>query len=67
LIDPLDFSVEEIDEILSLSKTIAENLADYSSICAGMVMGSLFLAYGAVKNKELKNYVISEVPENLLN
>ncbi len=42
LIDPMDFSVEEINEILSLSKTIAENPANYSKKCAGMVMGSLF-------------------------
>lgn len=42
LIDPLDFSVEEMDEIFDFAKTIIESPEDYSHICDGKLMGSLF-------------------------
>ena len=42
LIDPMDFSTEEIDEILSLSEKISENPTNYATKCSGKIMGSLF-------------------------
>ena len=42
LIQPKDFSVEEIDEILELSKKIIDNPSKYSRICEGKLMATLF-------------------------
>jgi aspartate carbamoyltransferase catalytic subunit len=42
LIDPMDFTLEEIDEILDLAQDIVKNEKDYSNICGGYLMGSLF-------------------------
>jgi len=42
LIDPMDFSTLEIDEVLSLSQKISENPGDYSKKCSGKILGSLF-------------------------
>ncbi|MGL5693887.1 MAG: aspartate carbamoyltransferase [Peptostreptococcaceae bacterium] len=42
LIQPEDFSVEEIDEILELSQNIIDNPSNYSSICEGKLLGTLF-------------------------
>lgn len=42
LIDPMDFSTEEIDEILSLSEKISKNPENYSKKCSGKILGSLF-------------------------
>lgn len=42
LIDPMDFSLEEIQDILDLSKDIIQNERAYKDICSGYLMGSLF-------------------------
>jgi len=42
LIDPMDFSTEEIDEILTLSEKISKNPENYSKKCSGKILGSLF-------------------------
>lgn len=42
LIQPEDFSVEEIDEILELSQKIIDNPSKYSRICEGKLMATLF-------------------------
>ena len=42
LIQPKDFSVEEIDEILELSQKIIDNPSKYSRICEGKLMATLF-------------------------
>jgi len=42
LIQPEDFSVEEIDEILELSQEIIDNQSKYSRICEGKLMATLF-------------------------
>ncbi len=42
LIDPLDFSVEEIDELLILAEDIAENPQNYSDVCKGKILATLF-------------------------
>lgn len=42
LIQPEDFSIEEIDEILSLSQNIIDNPSKYSRICEGKVLATLF-------------------------
>lgn len=42
LIDPMDFSTEEIDEILSLSEKISKNPENYMKKCSGKILGSLF-------------------------
>ena len=42
LIQPEDFSVEEIDQILSLSQNIIENPSKYSRVCEGKLLATLF-------------------------
>jgi len=42
LIDPMDFSTHEIDEILTLSEKISANPETYSKKCSGKILGSLF-------------------------
>ncbi|MEG1311962.1 MAG: aspartate carbamoyltransferase [Romboutsia sp.] len=42
LIQPEDFSVQEIDEILSLSQNIIKNPSKYSNVCAGKILATLF-------------------------
>ena len=42
LIQPEDFSVEEIDQILSLSQKIIENPSKYSRVCEGKLLATLF-------------------------
>lgn len=42
LIQPEDFSIQEIDEILSLSQNIIDNPSKYSRICEGKVLATLF-------------------------
>ncbi|HPF16060.1 MAG TPA: aspartate carbamoyltransferase [Thermotogota bacterium] len=42
LIDPTDFSTQEINEMLSLSQKISENPSDYAKLCSGKILGSLF-------------------------
>ncbi len=42
LIQPEDFSVEEIDEILELSQEIIDNPSKHSRICEGKLMATLF-------------------------
>lgn len=42
LIQSEDFSVEEIDQILSLSQKIIENPSKYSRVCEGKLLATLF-------------------------
>lgn len=42
LIQPEDFSVEEIDEILSLGQKIIDNPSKYSRVCEGKLLATLF-------------------------
>lgn len=42
LIQPEDFSVKEIDEILSLAQNIIDNPSKYSRICEGKLLATLF-------------------------
>ena len=42
LVKSEDFSVEEIDQILSLSQSIIENPSKYSRVCEGKLLATLF-------------------------
>lgn len=42
LIQPEDFSIQEIDEILSLAQNIIDNPSKYSNICEGKLLATLF-------------------------
>ncbi|WP_343102050.1 aspartate carbamoyltransferase [Romboutsia sp. MSSM.1001216sp_RTP31141st1_G3_RTP31141_220114] len=42
LVQPEDFSIQEIDEILSLSRNIINNPAKYSRVCEGKLLATLF-------------------------
>lgn len=42
LIEPKDFSLEELDEIFTLAEEIIENPRDYLDVCKGKLLGSLF-------------------------
>lgn len=42
LIQPEDFSINEIDEIISLSQNIIDNPSKYSSVCEGNLLATLF-------------------------
>ena len=42
LIEPMDFSVEELDEIFKLAHQIISNPKDFSHICDGKILGTLF-------------------------
>lgn len=42
LIDPLDLSVEEIDELLDLANDIEKNREKYSQVCKGKKLATLF-------------------------
>ncbi|HBB28769.1 MAG TPA: aspartate carbamoyltransferase [Clostridiales bacterium] len=42
LIDPMDLTVEEIDEILDLADSIVANPADYADVCKGKILATLF-------------------------
>lgn len=42
LIQPEDFSVEEINQILSLSQKIIDNPSKYSRVCEGKLLATLF-------------------------
>ena len=42
LIQPEDFSVREIDEILNLAEEIMKNTSAYSRVCEGKLMATLF-------------------------
>ncbi len=42
LIQPEDFSIEEIDQILSLSQKIIDNPSKYSRVCEGKLLATLF-------------------------
>lgn len=42
LIDPMDFSVEELDEIFKLAQDIISNPMKYSKICDGKILATLF-------------------------
>lgn len=42
LIDPQDFSLEEINEIILLGKRISDNPESYSKLCKGKILGTLF-------------------------
>lgn len=42
LIDPNDFTLEELDEVFNLSEKIIKNKEAYNSICNGKILGALF-------------------------
>ena len=42
LIQPEDFSIKEIDEILNLAEDIMKNPSEYSRVCEGKLMATLF-------------------------
>ncbi len=42
LIQPEDFSIEEIDKILSLAQNIIDNPSKYSRVCEGKLLATLF-------------------------
>ncbi len=42
LIDPMDFSIEEIDEIFNLAEEIIENPQKFSKVCEGKLLATLF-------------------------
>lgn len=42
LIEPMDLSIEELDEILDLADEIIKNPADYSEVCKGKILATLF-------------------------
>lgn len=42
LIDPRDFTKDEIDSILELTKEIIEKPEDFSHVCDGKILGTLF-------------------------
>ncbi len=42
LIDPMDFSVEELDEIFKLAQDIIRDPQKYSKICDGKILATLF-------------------------
>ncbi|HHZ02431.1 MAG TPA: aspartate carbamoyltransferase [Tissierellia bacterium] len=42
LIEPMDLSVEEIDEILGLAEEIIKNPEEYSQVCRGKILATLF-------------------------
>lgn len=42
LLDPLDFNLEELEEIFNLAESIIENPSDYNQLCRGKILASLF-------------------------
>lgn len=42
LVKPEDFSIEEIDELLSLSQKIIDNPKNYQKVCEGKILATLF-------------------------
>jgi len=42
LIDPVDFTVEELEEIFNLAQNIIQNPKKYSSVCSGKILATLF-------------------------
>ena len=44
LIDPLDFTVEETQELLALANRIAANPAAYQSVCAHKKLATCFMS-----------------------
>ena len=42
LVQPEDFSIEQINEILSLSQDIMSNPSKYSKVCEGKLLATLF-------------------------
>ena len=50
LIQPSDFTIEEINDILSLAKHIIQNPKAYADVCKGMVLASLFF-YSSTRTK----------------
>ncbi|MGB4439643.1 MAG: aspartate carbamoyltransferase [Sedimentibacter sp.] len=42
LIEPMDLSLEEVDELLNLADEIIENPAGYADVCKGKVLATLF-------------------------
>lgn len=42
MLNPLDFSVEEIDQLLTLASDIEKNLPKYAHVCDGKILATLF-------------------------
>ena len=65
LLNPLDFSVEEIDQLLDLASDIEANPAKYAHVCDGKKIATLFyepstrtrLSFEAAMLYEPENYV----------
>ena len=43
LVQPEDFSIKEIDEILDLAQQIMANPDKYSEVCKGKLLATLFM------------------------
>ena len=41
-IDPTNFSMAELDEVMDLAKKIKENPVDYLDVCKGKLLATLF-------------------------
>lgn len=48
LLNPLDFSVEEIDQLLDLASDIEANPAKYAHVCDGKKIATLFMSQAPV-------------------
>lgn len=44
LLNSLDFSVEEIDDLLALARDIEQNLPQYAHVCDGKKLATLFMS-----------------------
>lgn len=42
LVDPKDFTLEELDEIFQLTNSIIKNQEDFVNLCKGKILGTLF-------------------------
>ncbi len=42
LVDPQDFTVEELEEIFTLAEEMIERPGDFTSLCEGKILGTLF-------------------------
>ena len=61
LISPLDLSIEELDEILSLGQAIMQNPEKYSHVCDGKKLATYFLNQVHVLDSVMKQQcLISE-------
>ena len=57
LLNPLDFSVEEIDDLLALARDIESNLPKYAHVCDGKKLATLFYEPSTRTRLSLKLHV----------